>query len=221
MSWFSSSSSSRRQQNERDENLTGYSTSATSTAQLTSPPTILVAWNTTAVATIVLPLMLFAIANLFARRGEGGGGEGERWWNWDGPEEERFSGLGRTFVYLWSLVIFALIVWRGNRVLQSGRDIRVLFVALAVFANLVFLCWILLATGGPREGAAEDEAWIGQFSSVMLLTFFLWLVFSAAFAGILYPKARREGAASSSSSSYSLWGTGDGHNNNNHYKGFF
>ena len=49
------------------------------------------------------------------------------------------------------LALFALLVWRGNKVLTSGKDERALFAALVVFANLAFLCCILVAGLGVRS----------------------------------------------------------------------
>lgn len=154
-----------------------------------------------------LPIVLFLAASLVSGvAGEGGGdggGGGEGGWAWGdwfnfeegGKEEGRFQGLGQGFVYLWSLAVFGVLVWRGNRVLESSsnKDLGALVAALVVFANLAFVCLILLATGGGREegGGEEEGSWLGSFSAVASLTFLLWIVFGVVFAILFYQKARK------------------------------
>lgn len=105
------------------------------------------------------------IARLVNREGgDGGGGDGEGWWNrwwggndqgeqrgwqwWGNGEEARQEDQGKgalAFVYIWALIVFVILVWRGNQVLGNKKDTRALFAALVVFANFTFLCWILVA----------------------------------------------------------------------------
>ena len=173
-----------------------------STASKSTTPMIVVYWNIAFATVVGLPILLCMTVHVLSRGGGGGGEEG--WWDawFDGPEEEKWQGVGSFFAYLWGLLVFSFLYWRGKKVLEKQSDIRTLFVALAVFANLAFLCWILTATTRQREGGGEDGAWISQPSAVQTLTFFFMTVFSVAFSIILHGKVR----VGSSSSSYSLWG---------------
>lgn len=164
-------------------------------------------------ATVLVPLILFAGIKVFTQ-GEQGGEQPQQegwWWDrWEGPPEERYVGLGRSLVYLWSLTLFAFVVWRGHRVLATAKDDeRLLQIALVFFGNLSFVAWILMATSGQREGGGgdqEDGVWLSSFSAVITLTFCFWTVFSWVFAGILYDRARKRKASTPTASSYTLWG---------------
>jgi hypothetical protein len=152
--------------------------------------TVLKSWNISAVATVVLPLFIFMIARLVNR--DNNGGRRRLWW-WGGegqPEGEGGSGA-LFFVYIWSLLLFAYLVWYGNRVLSKEKEnqIQVLLAALFVFANLAFLCSILMGSLG-FEGAGA-EGWMVQWPAVMVLTYVLWTIFAGLFAGILYRKTRK------------------------------
>lgn len=169
-------------------------------------PTIVVCWNAAFAVVVGLPILLYMVVNVFSRgEGGGGGGEGEGWWTgwFDAPEEEKWQGIGSFFAYLWGLFVFGFLVWRGNGVLEKQLDIRPLFVAVVLFANLAFLCWLLTATGGQEGEGGEEGAWIAQFAAVPTLTFLLMTLFGVVFSVILHRMLR---AGSSSSSSYSLWG---------------
>uniref|UniRef100_A0A7S3PD99 Uncharacterized protein n=1 Tax=Amphora coffeiformis TaxID=265554 RepID=A0A7S3PD99_9STRA len=173
-------------------------------------PTIVVYWNTACSMVVGLPLILHMSVNVLSRDGGGGGGGegGEGWWNawFDGPEEEKWQGLGSFFAYLWGLVVFGFLVWRGNQVLRNKSDVRTLYIAMVIFLNLAFLCWILTATsGGQRERGGDEGSWISQFSAVPILTFFFMTIFGVVFSIILHGIVRI-GSPSSSTSSYSLWG---------------
>ena len=129
-------------------------------------------WNLSAALTIVLPMFLCLVARLVSPREGGDGGEGKgggwfHWWNGDGenggggaegtwwwgdrPEEQRHEGVAQCFAYVWTLLLFTIIVWRGNRVLENDRDRRALFSALVVFGNLSFVCWILVGSMSVSE----------------------------------------------------------------------
>ena len=147
-----------------------------------------------------------------------GGEEGRGWWWWWGNGDARPEDQGKgalAFVYVWALVVFAVLVWRGNRVLGNKKDTRALFAALVVFANFTFLCWILVAGLGvsmmsllsldekilflhsycciqvQREGEAAEQGWLGQFPATMVLTFVFWTIFGIIFASILYGKIHK------------------------------
>lgn len=109
------------------------------------------------------------------------------WWR-QGKEGENRNGGAAMFVYVWSLLIFAVIVWRGNRLLLTNKGHRELFDTLVMFANLSFLCWILLGAvagyGGDEE--AEEQGFLDSFSSVLFLTYIFWIIFAGVFATIIY-----------------------------------
>jgi hypothetical protein len=127
------------------------------------------AWNSAAGATVLLPLFLFLMARLVnnIREGGGDGGEGEGgwwwWWQQDRPQEERGTKGALGFVYIWSLIIFALLVWRGDRVLEHKKDHRALFAALVVFANLAFLCCILMVAGLQAVRNMSRQSWLVKY----------------------------------------------------------
>lgn len=134
----------------------GSTTSKSSSDSDTSRPmnNAVKTWNVAAGATVLLPLLVLMFASIFSGEGGGGGGGGEGgFWNWswfrnEGAQEENGGPL--VFVYLWSLVLFGVLVWFGNRVLggEAGggkeKSVQNLFVALVGFANLAFLCLILM-----------------------------------------------------------------------------
>jgi len=149
----------------------------------------------------MLPLVIYGIASLVNRgdggneegwwgrwwggeEGGGGGGENQGWWRWGNGGEAQRENQGRgalAFVYLWSLALFALLVWRGNRVLSNNKDDRALFAALVVFANLAFLCWIMIAGLGVRNTLSRSECLVRKnyryavFSSLSQSVRFMFL----------------------------------------------
>ena len=152
MGWF------RNNNNNNNENS---SSSSSSSSLLTS-------WQVSALATVALPLFFFLVSGIFSQ--DGGGEEGgwwsnfwnndeERggwWWWWQNDHQEEQRGNGGAalgFVYCWSLVLFGVLVWRGSKVLEKKKDYRALFAVLVVFANLAFLCWILVAGSGVRSSS--------------------------------------------------------------------
>lgn len=172
-------------------------------------PLIVMYWNAAAGVVVGLPILLFLIVRIFSRLGGEGGQGGEGWFGrWmDGPEEERWQGVGSVLANLWALAVFGVLVWRGNRVLQSGKDHRSLFVATVMLANLAFLCFLLVTTRGGEPRGGEEEAWMGNYEAVTILTYLFMTVFGVAFSLLLHDKARRDkSSSSSSSSSYSLFG---------------
>ena len=208
MNWFTGKDNNKSKTSDRGNEQMGSATPLHG-----DTPMIIVYWNAAAGFALGFPLLLYFVVKIFSGRGEGGGNGGwfgSGWFN-DGPEEERWQGLGSTLAYFWACAVFGILVWRGNRALQLDRDIRALFVALVVFTNLAFLCWILVATGNRRRGG-EDEVWMGQFSSVEILTFMFMTLFAIVFSVWVYDSARAN--TPTASSSYSLWGNNNRNNDN-------
>ena len=183
-----------------------YKHDATSNNNKTMTADIITYWNGAAGLVVGVPLVLYWVVKLLLGL-QGQGGERGGWLRefLDGPEEERWQGVGAALAYLWSLAVFGVLTWRGKRVLQLGKDIRALFVALVMWSNLAFLCFLLVTTrGGRRQG--EEEAWMGQFAAVEILTFLFMTVFGVGFASLLHDKARGDSSPTAAASSYSLWG---------------
>ena len=61
----------------------------------------------------------------------------------------RFSGRGQAhmiFAYIWSLLVFFLMVSFGNRILaKAGRPLQPLLSSLLIFANISLLCTVLMS----------------------------------------------------------------------------
>ena len=75
------------------------------------------------------------------------------WWFWgnNGEEMRREDQQGRgaiVFVYLWSLLVFGLLVWYGNVVFRKNAHPLPLLSAMVVFWNMCFMCLILVCSLG-------------------------------------------------------------------------
>lgn len=151
-------------------------------------------WNVAAAAAVLVPLAASWLALVVNREGEGG------WWWWggEGNGAEGDGTVALVVVYVWSLLLFAYLVWYGNRVLTKKKEnqMKVLLAALFVFANLALLCSILIG-GLALQGEGAEAGWLGRWPAVMILTFVFWAIFAAAFAGDLYRKTRKGKTTSS------------------------
>lgn len=112
------------------------------------------------------------------------------WWWFSGrerdPEDEGRGAL--IFVYIWSWLLFLSLVLYGNIVFQRGSDFEGLQGALIMFANLAFMCLVLVAgLGAIRvEGRElEETGWYGQFSVCLFLTCLFWLIDGLVFTMLL------------------------------------
>ena len=125
----------------------------------------LMAWNVTAAATVIIPLVFFGVGKLivsingntnsnYGNDDDGVQGQMRQWWqqayNWaDGNADDGSMGKGSLiFVYVWSLILFIGLVWRGNIIISKKKDIRALFAAIIMFTNLAFMMWVLSAAVG-------------------------------------------------------------------------
>ena len=76
--------------------------------------------------------------------GEDGGENGEE--NNAGGEEKAGRTIQLSFVYAWSLLVFGVVVLIGTKTLaQSGNPRQNLLVCLIMFANLSFLCTVMMS----------------------------------------------------------------------------
>jgi hypothetical protein len=137
--------------------------------------------------------------------------EGRRilwWWGSENNPEEEERGNGTlVFVYIWSLLVFAYLIWYGNRVLKKEKEnpMQVLLASLFFFANLAFLCSMMsggfvFQTNGAK--AEEEEGWLERWPAVMFLTYVSWTIFAVVFAIIVYRKTRKGSKTSSSLNDY-------------------
>ncbi|KAL7569636.1 hypothetical protein ACA910_008294 [Epithemia clementina (nom. ined.)] len=106
------------------------------------------------------------------------------WWVFGGediPDDERTSPALK-FIYIWSLVIFFLILHFGAKAVIRG-SIYATVLALTVFANLALLSLFYIC--GLDAIDLEGEGWYGQLGILMFLTNLFWLIFCTSFAIIL------------------------------------
>ena len=75
-----------------------------------------------------------------------------------------------------------------------------------MLANLAFLCFLLVTSRGGERRGGEEEAWMGNYEAVEILTYLFMAVFGVAFSLLLHDKARKDKSSSGSGSSYSLFG---------------
>ena len=172
-SWFS-----RRGKDAAEELTTSQNKSATTRSG--SKNTLLISWNIAALATVLLPLFMFMIARLVNRNGEQNEGnqgaeeEQRSWWDrlwWWGGNDDNVAdddgprwwwyfwwwGTGAlAFVYIWSLLFFGFLVWGGNQVLAAKKEGRTLVAVLVTFANLAFLCCIMVGNLEVRTCPHQD-----------------------------------------------------------------
>lgn len=116
---------------------------------------LLIGFNLAAGATVLLPLVMWMIARLVRNE------EAK-----DAKEDGQGAALG--FVYIWSLLVFACVVWHGNQVLErdSKELLKVFLASLVFFSNLAFLLSVL--TG--RLGVSAKCVSYCMLSCVIALT---------------------------------------------------
>lgn len=143
-------------------------------------------WNIGAAIAVFAPMLLFIIATLVDRRGE-------RWWTWEGGDQEGGSTALIIFAYIYTLGVFGFLVWYGNRILQPkpsgffGNGAAVsrspLIFAMLVFLSMGFLCLLLIARFGCNyEGG---ESWFAQFGACVTLTYVSIMVFLGVYTILL------------------------------------
>jgi len=124
------------------------------------------------------------------------------WWFWGDNEEARRrrdemnqASPALIFTYVWTLVLFLVLLYFGYRETRNGSDLFRVTTALVVFANLCFIVMILLGglEGGVQtEGRElEEQGFYGQFGVMMFLTLLFWMIWSCVYAGIFTWQAKR------------------------------
>mmetsp|Transcript_29544 Transcript_29544/g.43572 ORF Transcript_29544/g.43572 Transcript_29544/m.43572 type:complete len:330 (-) Transcript_29544:104-1093(-) len=133
-----------------------------------------------------------------------GGGDGE---GGSGDREEGRNGIQGLFVgivYLWTLLMFAFLVYFGHVVLfgdhRNRGGTKPLLTAFIMFANLCFLCFLLVQSlwfsgdERDREEAVERYGgWFGTFAGgVVGLSLLFWTLWSLIMACVFYRKMKRD-----------------------------
>jgi len=172
---------------------------------------LLLAWNLTAILSVLVPLITYWICA--SRNPENDDNGWTWWWNnnnennndnergwwynlWSGGEERRDEEQGSgalVFVYLWTLVMFVILVYYGHGHIKNTSDNRTFLLALIMFANLAFVACILTACSMQMdERQVEERGFFGVFAMCMVVTFALWTFLCAVFCGILYKPNQKE-----------------------------
>jgi len=95
------------------------------------------------------------------------------------------------FVYVWQLVMFAIICWYGLLVIRQNRNPTGLIVALLVWANFSFLSMWLMADGSiVTEGQrAKRSGFYGQISVLIFMSNFWYFLHGLAFILVFWIRA--------------------------------
>jgi uncharacterized Tic20 family protein len=202
---------------------------------------LLMAWNVSTFISVIVPLIVYWVR----RSNEQASGDGENnngwtwWWSnnnnennndneqggwwyrfWSGEndrrEEEQGSG-GLVFVYLWTLVMFVVLVYHGHGHILSRSSNGSFLLALFMFANLSFVALLLtgISIRNMDERAMEEQGFFGMFAGCMVMTYILWTFLCSVFCGILYKPNDKE----YDSSSYYRQHSDDANNSNRWWGG--
>ena len=123
--------------------------------------------------------------------------QGAPWW-WFGARDERraedSASPALILCYVWSIVLFAVILRYGSIAVNGGNSLAVIS-SLVIFANLCFLMMVLLqGVDGVVEvegRQVEENGFIGQMGVLMFMTYFLWLLFSLVFVYLIRLREQR------------------------------
>lgn len=188
---------------------------------------LLLAWNLSAVASVLVPLIVYWIhhAQNEANSGDDENNGWKWWWNnnnddddnnnnndeqggwwytfWSGGEERRDEeegSSGLVFVYLWTLVLFIVLAYHGHKHIQSRSENGSFLLGLFMFSNLTFVACILLIINirNMEERQLEEYGFFGMFAGCMVLTYILWTFLCSVFCGILYKPNDKDYDSSSS-----------------------
>lgn len=92
------------------------------------------------------------------------------------------------FVYIWQIVMFAVIGYYGLKVINQNRSPTGLIIALLVWANFAFLSMWLMADGSiATEGqVVKRMGFYGQMSVLIFMTNFWYFVHGLAFVIVFW-----------------------------------
>eukprot|EP00542_Grammatophora_oceanica_P004122 CAMPEP_0194065948 /NCGR_PEP_ID=MMETSP0009_2-20130614/85749_1 /TAXON_ID=210454 /ORGANISM="Grammatophora oceanica, Strain CCMP 410" /LENGTH=370 /DNA_ID=CAMNT_0038718849 /DNA_START=54 /DNA_END=1167 /DNA_ORIENTATION=+ len=124
------------------------------------------------------------------------------WWNRDNYDEEAEYERDQaqrlivlTFIYVWSFLVFIILLCYASVALTRQGMAVSLFTALVMFANLALMCCVLVETSGllwrddeeARERYGEEGGWWGTLAGGLVgPTFFLWFLWSTVMAMMVY-----------------------------------
>lgn len=113
---------------------------------------------------------------------------------WAQTEEEREAMMedgtvspAMRFVYVWQVLIFAVILAYGMLVFKQSRPVLGLAIALGVFANFCFLAMWWLADGSIVTDAeyVQRTGFYGQFAVLMFMTNAAYVLFGLVHTALL------------------------------------
>lgn len=135
-------------------------------------------WLVSALVSVIVPFLIYWICRA-------------RNYEWDGYHDDEQALGALIFVYLWSLVSFAVFVYFGFLHIRNGEEGTTFFlVMLAVFGNASFIaCLLALCSMRALDGHNWDGRLFSLFPSLLVVTYAFWTFLSAAFAGgLLFKK---------------------------------
>jgi hypothetical protein len=126
--------------------------------------------------------------------------------NQQGPDRQ--GGGGVVLVYGWSIVLFASLLWIGNQMIKGNSRTpdesisttptmrgHILRLALLGYANMAFVCLILVSSNVEVDARAIEElGWYGQLSVLMVLTCLLAFVYCLVFWFVFRNMGRDNGS---------------------------
>lgn len=97
-----------------------------------------------------------------------------------------------TFVYIWQIVMFAVIGYYGLKVIRENRNPTGLIIALLVWANFAFLSMWLMADGSiVTEGqAVKRMGFYGQLSVLIFMSNFWYFIHGLAFVLVFWLRSK-------------------------------
>ena len=96
------------------------------------------------------------------------------------------------FVYIWQIIMFAVIGYYGLKVIRENRNPTGLIIALLVWANFAFLSMWLMADGSiVTEGqAVKRTGFYGQLSVLIFMSNFWYFIHGLAFVLVFWLRSK-------------------------------
>jgi len=95
------------------------------------------------------------------------------------------------FVYVWQILMFAVIGWYGLKVIRENRNPQGLIVALLVWANFAFLSMWLMADGSIVTDGEQVQrtGFYGQMSVLIFMSNFWYFLHGLAYVIVFWVRA--------------------------------
>lgn len=95
------------------------------------------------------------------------------------------------FVYVWQIVMFAVLGWYGMKVIRQNRNPTGLIIALLVWANFAFLSMWLMSDGSiVTDGdQVKRTGFYGQISVLIFMSNFWYFLHGLAFVVVFWLRA--------------------------------